>query len=135
MSRKRVDPSEHDINGDIYLEAPLPSRSTLSQTTEDARREIGARVAEVKRRFTKEASATRRHVVPNRDGGWDVKKPRARHAIVHTTTQAEAERRAKQIVRDAGGGEVLIHRRNGSIRDSDTVAPQRDRNPPNDRKH
>ncbi len=94
-----------------------------------------AKVSEVKRTFTKEAPVAKRHVVPNRDGGWDVKKPGASRASAHTTTQAEAERRAKEIVRNAGGGEVRIHGRDGRIRDSDTVAPGRDPHPPKDRKH
>ena len=75
------------------------------------------------------------HVVRNPDGGWDVKKPGAKRASAHTDTQAEAEKRAKQIVRKAGGGEVRIHGRDGRIRDSDTVPPARDPLPPRDRKH
>jgi hypothetical protein len=76
-----------------------------------------------------------RHVVPNDDGGWDVKAPGAKRASSHHETQADAERRAKEIVGNAGGGEVIIHRPSGQIRDSDTVAPGRDPNPPHDRKH
>ena len=76
-----------------------------------------------------------RHVVKNRGGGWDVKKPGASRASAHAPTQAAAERRAKQIVKNEGGGEVRIHRPNGEIRDSDTVAPGNDPFPPRDRKH
>jgi hypothetical protein len=78
---------------------------------------------------------TCRHVVPNPDGGWDVKAPGASRASAHADTQAAAELRAKEIVGRAGGGEVLIHRPNGQIRDSDTVAPGRDPFPPRDTKH
>jgi hypothetical protein len=77
----------------------------------------------------------RRHVVPSPDGGWDVKKPDADRASSHHPTQAEAEQRAKEIVGNLGGGEVVIHRPDGSIRDSDTVAPGHDPDPPRDRKH
>lgn len=42
--------------------------------------------------------------------------------------------RARQIVWNSGGGEVRIHIRNGQMRDSDTVAPGNDPNPPRDRK-
>lgn len=76
-----------------------------------------------------------RHVVPNPDGGWDVKAPGASRASSHHDTQAEAERRAKEIVRNAGGGEVRVHRPDGRIRDSDTVAPGNDPYPPRDTKH
>ena len=76
-----------------------------------------------------------RHVVPNPDGGWDVKAPGARRASSHHSTQSDAEQRAKEIVHNAGGGEVRIHGRDGRIRDSDTVAPGRDPFPPRDTRH
>jgi len=76
-----------------------------------------------------------RHVVRNPAGGWDVKKPGADRASSHHDTQGDAERRAKDIVRGAGGGEVFIHGRDGRIRDKDTVAPGNDPNPPKDTKH
>jgi uncharacterized protein YdaT len=75
-----------------------------------------------------------RHVVPNADGGWDVKAPGSQRASSHEQTQADAIDRAREIVHNAGGGEVVIHGRNGQIRDSDTVAPGNDPNPPKDTK-
>lgn len=75
-----------------------------------------------------------RDVVPNGDGGWDVVKPGSSRASAHTDTQAQAIARAREIVGNAGGGEVRIHGRGGRIRDSDTVAPGNDPNPPRDRK-
>ncbi|QYM63365.1 DUF2188 domain-containing protein [Microbacterium sp. Se5.02b] len=39
------------------------------------------------------------------------------------STQKEAEARAKAQVSGAGGGQVYIHRRDGTIRDADTVYP------------
>lgn len=75
-----------------------------------------------------------RDVVPNADGGWDVKAPGGARASAHTDTQADAIARAKEIVHNAGGGEVRIHGRDGKIRDSDTVAPGNDPNPPRDKK-
>ncbi|WP_219416953.1 DUF2188 domain-containing protein [Pseudonocardia nigra] len=77
---------------------------------------------------------TERHVVPNPNGGWDVKKPGAQRSSGHTDTQAEAIDRARVIVGNEGGGEVVIHGRDGQVRDSDTVAPGNDPNPPRDRK-
>lgn len=76
-----------------------------------------------------------RHVVKNPDGGWDVKAPGAKRVSSHQDTQADAERRAKEILSNAGGGEVVIHREDGSIRDKDTAPPGNDPNPPKDTKH
>lgn len=79
-------------------------------------------------------NTNRRHVVPNEKGGWDVKAPGADRASAHTDTQKQAQDRARDIVRNAGGGEVRIHGRDGKIRDSDTVRPGNDPNPPRDKK-
>lgn len=62
-----------------------------------------------------------RYVVKNPHGGWDVKAGGAERASSHKGTQAEAEKRAKQIVANQGGGEVRIQDRKGRFRDSDTV--------------
>ena len=80
-------------------------------------------------------ASNRRHVVPSERGGWDVQKPGADRASSHHQTQREAEQRAKQIVGNSGGGEVVLHRRDGRIRDSDTIPPGRDPFPPRDRRH
>jgi hypothetical protein len=73
-----------------------------------------------------------RHVEPSQDGGWDVRAPRGQRSSAHTETQEQAIDRAREIVRNSGGGEVVIHGRDGWIRDSDTVAPGNDPNPPKD---
>jgi hypothetical protein len=75
-----------------------------------------------------------RHVVPNENGGWDVVAPGSSRASAHTETQAQAVDRARQIVGNAGGGEVRIHGRDGRLRDSDTVRPGNDPLPPRDKK-
>jgi hypothetical protein len=77
---------------------------------------------------------TERHVVPNPNGGWDIKAPNADRRSGHTDTQAAAIDRAREIVHNAGGGEVVTHGRDGRIRDSDTIAPGNDPNPPRDTK-
>ena len=79
------------------------------------------------------ANDNRRHVVPGKDG-WDIKKPGSTRASGNERTQSEAIRRAKEIVGNAGGGEVTIHRPNGQIRNSDTVKPGNDPFPPRDKK-
>lgn len=82
------------------------------------------------------AKPTRRHVVPDaKTGRWKVVAPGAKRASATASTQAQAEKRAKQIVANQGGGEVRVHRADGRVRDSDTVRPGRDPNPPKDKKH
>ena len=81
------------------------------------------------------ASNNRRHVVKNPNDGWDVVAPDGKRPSAHADTQAKAEQIAKRIVGNLGGGEVVIHGRDGKIRDSDTVAPGNDPNPPTDRRH
>lgn len=76
----------------------------------------------------------RRHVVPNASGGWDVVAPDAKRASVHTDTQKQALDRARGIVGNAGGGEVVTHGRDGKIRNSDTISPGNDPFPPRDKK-
>ena len=75
-----------------------------------------------------------RHVVPSRLGGWDVVAPGGQRASSHQHTKRAAVDRARKIVRNEGGGEVVIHERQGLIRDSDTVAQGRDPYPPRDRR-
>ena len=79
-------------------------------------------------------SNERRHVVANPEGGWDVKKPGSSRASVHTDTQQDAIDRAREIVRNGGGGEVRIHGRDGRIRDSDTITPGKDPKTPRDKR-
>lgn len=76
-----------------------------------------------------------RHVVRNLDGGWDVKKPGASRASANLPTQADADRRAAEILRNAGGGERITHGRDGAIRSKDTIAPGNDPMPPRDKEH
>lgn len=77
--------------------------------------------------------ANRRNVVPNPEGGWDVKGGGSRSSG-HFDTQREAIDRANEIIDNLGGGEVTVHARDGKVRDSDTRAPGRDPNPPKDRR-
>lgn len=75
-----------------------------------------------------------RYVVKH-GNGWAVKQSGvSTPASVHRK-QAVAEKAAKATVKDLGGGEVRIQGRDGKWRDSDTVPPGRDPNPPRDKKH
>ncbi len=76
--------------------------------------------------------------VTNKKGSddWRVVKEGSGRASAMASTQREAEKIAKQLSFNSGGGEVAIHKPNGgTIRDKDTVAPGRDPNPPKDRIH
>ncbi|MEV0357681.1 DUF2188 domain-containing protein [Nocardia sp. NPDC050697] len=78
------------------------------------------------------AKRNERHVTPNPAGGWDISKPGGQRRSGHTDRQSDAIERAREIVGNTGGGEVVIHDRRGRVRDSDTVAPGNDPNPPRD---
>jgi ADP-ribosylglycohydrolase len=73
-----------------------------------------------------QTAAADRHVVPAGNGGWDVIEPRSDRTSAHALTQKKAVDRAREVVRNAGGGEVVIHDRNGRIRGAHTVPPRDD---------
>lgn len=75
-----------------------------------------------------------RYVTKHPDG-WAVRSPGGKRASSIHRTQREAEKSAKQIVSNLGGGEVRIQGRDGKWRDSDTVVPGNDPNPPRDKRH
>ncbi len=56
-------------------------------------------------------------------GGWAVRRPNSPRASSRHQTQAQAQTRAKEILSHGGGGEAVTHKRDGSIRQSDTVHP------------
>lgn len=66
---------------------------------------------------------------------WRVKREHAEKAAKIVPTQAKAEKLAKQMSHNTGGGEVRIHSWKGPIRDSDSVPPAKDPCPPIDKKH
>ena len=70
-----------------------------------------------------------RWVIPH-DGGWAVAKEDRERVSAKFDTQAEAIERGREIVRNAGGGELTVLAENGQIREKDTVAPRHD--PPGD---
>lgn len=61
-----------------------------------------------------------RHVVKKNDG-WAIEKPDAKRPSVILDTQQQAIARAREIVEKAGGGAVVIHKRDGSVRSKDLV--------------
>lgn len=59
------------------------------------------------------------HVVPNSDGGWDVRRGGASRSSGHFDTKQEAVNRGREISRNAGT-EFRIHNQNGRISQSDS---------------
>jgi hypothetical protein len=75
-----------------------------------------------------------RHVTRHPDGGWQVRKPGATKASARVDSQRQGIGRARTILSNDGGGELIIHRPNGRIRDANTVPPGHDPNPPRDKR-
>ena len=59
------------------------------------------------------------HVVPNSEGGWDVKRGGSSHVICRYDTKAEAIARAREISRNQGT-ELVIHNLDGRIARKDS---------------
>jgi hypothetical protein len=77
------------------------------------------------------------HVTP-RDhgrGGWAVKTGGAERAEGIYPTQERAEQRARELLDNVGGGELVTHDRSGQIRSKDSVGGGHDPNPPKDTEH
>lgn len=70
------------------------------------------------------------HVTQRADGKWQAKAEGASRASAVGDTQASVDRRAAEISRNNGGGEVIRHGRDGSIKDKRTIAPGNDPHPP-----
>jgi hypothetical protein len=62
------------------------------------------------------------HVVLGRTGGWEVVVPGSSAASSRHRTQSEARTSAKRLLEDRGGGEAVIHGREGEIKESDRIA-------------
>jgi transcriptional regulator with XRE-family HTH domain len=103
--------------------AEAASEGVSAAATRSAERVVSRGVREPSGREGRAIARTERHVLPNKTGGWDVVTLGAGRTSAHSATQAEAILRAKEIVHNAGGGEFVIHGKDGRIRSSDTVAP------------
>jgi len=71
------------------------------------------------------------HVVPNRNGGWDVKKEGAKKSSVHTDTKKDAVDKGRSISKNQGS-EFIVHGKDGKIQKSDSHG--NDPCPPKDKK-
>jgi hypothetical protein len=68
-----------------------------------------------------------RHVVPNKEGGWDSKREKTQRASKHFKTKKEAMDWSRQKSRSEGS-ELIPHKRNGRIQNPDSHG--NDPNPP-----
>jgi hypothetical protein len=59
------------------------------------------------------------HVVPNPNGGWDVKRGGGQRASVHADTKVEAEKAGRDISRHQNT-EFIVHGLDGKIQSSDS---------------
>ncbi|RYK54168.1 DUF2188 domain-containing protein, partial [Enterococcus faecium] len=59
------------------------------------------------------------HVVPNSNGGWNVKGAGNSKATAHTNTKSEAVKIAREISKNQGS-ELFIHGRDGKIQSRDS---------------
>lgn len=75
-----------------------------------------------------------RHVVETPDGRWAVRPENSDRPSAIVDTQQQAIARGREILTNNRGGELVIHGRDGRIRDSDTVKPGNDPFPPRDKK-
>lgn len=69
------------------------------------------------------------HIVPDPNGGWNVKKGGAERASVHTNNKQDAIDLGREISKNQKS-ELVIHNKNGQISRSDSHG--HDPNPPKD---
>jgi hypothetical protein len=76
-----------------------------------------------------------RTVSRRNDGSWANKRGGNDRASSLHRTQREAERAAREMLENSGGGELKIKNEDGKIRSKDTIPPGNDPNPPRDTEH
>jgi hypothetical protein len=64
------------------------------------------------------------------DGTWENKRNDSDRASSVHSTQAEAQKAAREMLKNQGGGELTTKGVDGQIRAKDTIAPGNDPSPP-----
>lgn len=80
-------------------------------------------------------SKGRDRTVYRRGDEWVNKRNGSDRASSVHRTQSEAERTARDMLQNQGGGELTIKGRDGQFRSKDTISPGNDPNPPRDKEH
>ena len=65
------------------------------------------------------------HVIPGSAGAWEVVESGSNSVHSQHSTKREAVEHAKGLLEKRGGGEAVVHGRDGSIRESDRVDGKR----------
>ena len=68
------------------------------------------------------AKRTTYHIVPDQANGWAITKDGS-DEVRYAATQRGAEKEARRWALKKADGEIVIHRRDGKIRDTDTIYP------------
>ena len=76
-----------------------------------------------------------RSVYRRSDGQWANKRNDADRVSSLHPTQRDADRAAREMLRNQGGGELTLMGRDGRIRSKDTISPGNDPFPPRDREN
>ena len=76
-----------------------------------------------------------RMVSQRTDGRWANKRNDSSRASSLHQTQVQAEKSAREMLRNQGGGELITKGLDGRIRSKDTISPGNDPNPPKDKEH
>ena len=76
-----------------------------------------------------------RMVFRRNDGSWVNKRNDSDRASSIHSTQGDAEKAARGMLHNQGGGELITKGVDGRIRSKDTIVPGNDPNPPRDREH
>lgn len=72
------------------------------------------------------------HVVPDKDGGWNVKKGGSQRASKHFDKKTDAEKWATEVAKNQNS-ELVIHKKDGTIQNPNSHG--NDPHPPKDKKH
>ncbi|HDK27043.1 MAG TPA: DUF2188 domain-containing protein [Candidatus Atribacteria bacterium] len=81
------------------------------------------------------SKAKDRMVYRRKDSKWVNKRNDRDNASNLHNTQREAEKAAREMLKNQGGGELITKGLNGKIRSKDTIAPGNDPHPPEDKEH
>jgi len=74
------------------------------------------------------------HVTKDRKTGkWNVKEEKKEKPLKQAKTQEKAIEEAKEEIKKSGGGELIIHGKDGKIIDKNTIPKGNDPCPPEDR--
>ena len=76
-----------------------------------------------------------RTVYQRKDGIWSNKRNDAGKASSLHNTQKEAEKAARKMLKNQGGGELTTAGRDRKFRSKDTIKPGNDPCPPKDKEH